>query len=145
MAQFLVNRRPEALQAKDSPGRLSLHVAFDGRWTRFRAVRCMVDASPASLHEEEDDEGDLPLHAAAREAGLKVSRFLVKRRPESLQAMNKRGERPADVARQWCGHDDDDDDDDNDRAVGEFFAQWEADLVAVSAISSGSSESDDDS
>lgn len=132
LIEFLVNRHPEALRAKDEWGSLPLHVALESRKLRLRVVQCMVDASPASLTEV-DSGGNTPLHIAARNAEWEVVKFLVKRCPASLRVKNKAGNRPADICRVWRNDGSD-----------ELFAQWDADPDAIGALASGHSERDED-
>jgi ankyrin repeat protein len=94
LLQLLMDAHPEAIAARDTRGRLPLHVAIESGWNEFADL---LEAHPDSL-EVVDDSGWLPFQLAAvsPNASLETVYMLLRRNPNGVAANPRRVRATAD-------------------------------------------------
>lgn len=114
VVDYLAQRNPDALRARDHRGRLPLHLAIIYR-PRLSVVRMLVEMYPQALRETIDDKtGHLPLHCAfldrceedkdddrisvERHGRPDVTVFLILQHPEAVRARTANGHLPLHLA-----------------------------------------------
>lgn len=95
--RYLANRAPDLVGVADKEGRLPLHSVvhhesmltyLDKASDVLEAVQILLYKKPEALRNQ-DSQGNLPLHVAARRyAPIPVLRLLVERYPEALHVRN---------------------------------------------------------